>query len=137
LPVREVAYRATEPVGADALRDIADALYGPLPGTDPAEAPAHRELVRVDSEGEEYVLRMALPLASKAAVDAVRAGDDLVLTVVGHRRVFTLPSVLRRCEVVGGSFEDGELRVRFRPDPALWPAAAPRGRHARSEDDDD
>jgi arsenite-transporting ATPase len=35
--------------------------------------------------------------------------------------VLTLPSVLRRCEVVGGDFDGAELSVRFRPDPALWP----------------
>ena len=52
-----------------------------------------------------------------APVDAVRAGDDLVLTVGGHRRVLTLPSALRRCEVAGGEFDGGELRVRFRPRP--------------------
>jgi arsenite-transporting ATPase len=65
---------------------------------------------------------MALPLAAKSAVDAVRAGDDLVVTVAGHRRVLSLPSVLRRCEVVGGDFDGAELRVRFQPDPASWPS---------------
>src|SRR4051795_8939687 len=39
LPVRELAYRPAEPVGADALREVADDLYGPLPGADPAPAP--------------------------------------------------------------------------------------------------
>jgi arsenite-transporting ATPase len=59
---------------------------------------------------------MALPLASRSAVDAVRAGDDLVVTVGGHRRVLSLPNVLRRCTVAGGEFDAGLLRVRFRPD---------------------
>jgi arsenite/tail-anchored protein-transporting ATPase len=58
---------------------------------------------------------MALPLATRGGVDAARAGDDLVVTVGGHRRVLTLPSVLRRCEVIGGQFRDGQLRVRFGP----------------------
>jgi arsenite-transporting ATPase len=35
--------------------------------------------------------------------------------------VLTLPSVLRRCDVVSGEFHDGELRVRFAPDPSRWP----------------
>jgi arsenite/tail-anchored protein-transporting ATPase len=62
------------------------------------------------------VLSLALPLAERAAVDAVRAGDDLVVTVGGHRRVLSLPSRLRRCEVVGGDFDGARLRVRFRPE---------------------
>jgi arsenite/tail-anchored protein-transporting ATPase len=121
LPVRELPYLPVEPVGVAQLRAIADALYGAAPGTDPAASGATPELMTVDTEGEEFVLRMWLPLVERAAVDAARAGDDLVLTVAGHRRVLTLPSVLRRCQVVGGEFADRQLRVRFRPDPAQWP----------------
>jgi arsenite-transporting ATPase len=122
LPVRELPYRACEPVGFDALRAIADELYGVLPGDDPAQVGPPRELLRIEPDGVEFVLRMSLPLAERSAVEAARAGDDLVVTVGGHRRVLTLPSVLRRCAVVGGEFDGAELRVRFRPDPAQWPA---------------
>jgi arsenite-transporting ATPase len=121
LPVRELPYGAAEPVGAQALRAIADALYGVLPGEDPARFCVPAAPMTVESSDEGYSLRMPLPLVERAAVDAARAGDDLVLTVGGHRRVLTLPSILRRCEVVGGELADRELRVRFRPDPGLWP----------------
>jgi arsenite/tail-anchored protein-transporting ATPase len=125
LPVRELPYRAGEPVGAAALREVADGLYGELPGEDPAPAATTRDLLSIETVGEHFVLRLALPLATKAAVDVARAGDDLVLTVAGHRRVLTLPSVLRRCDVVSGEFHDGELLVRFAPDPARWPGGGP------------
>jgi arsenite/tail-anchored protein-transporting ATPase len=135
LPVRELPYRASEPVGADALRSMADELYGALPGADPAPAAAVTELMRIEHVGDEFVLCLALPLASRADVDAVRAGDDLVVSVGPNRRVLTLPSVLRRCTVAGGQFDGRELRVRFRPDPELWPSRPrPRpgpGRKAR------
>lgn len=121
LPVRELAYRASEPVGVTALREVGDCLYGPLPGGDPTPAGGGRELLRIEAVGPEFVLHMALPLATRSDVEAARAGDDLVVTVGSNRRVLTLPSVLRRCEVVGGEFDGGELRVRFRPDTALWP----------------
>ncbi len=48
----------------------------------------------------------------------MRAGDDLIVTVAGRRRVLALPIALRRCEVVGGRYADGELQVRFRTDAA-------------------
>jgi len=122
LPVRELAYRPAEPVGAEALRALADDLYGPLPGVDPAPpADPAATPMRVTSAGAEFVLHLALPLAEPGEVDAARAGDDLVVTVAGHRRVLTLPSVLRRCTVAGGAFDGRELRVRFRPDPERWP----------------
>jgi arsenite-transporting ATPase len=129
LPVRELPYHPSEPIGADALRAVADELYGPLPGADPAPAAAASELLRVEQTGTGFVLHLALPLAERADVDAVRAGDDLVVSVGPYRRVLTLPSVLRRCTVSGGEFDGRELRVRFRRDDAEWPAPArPRPR---------
>jgi arsenite/tail-anchored protein-transporting ATPase len=126
LPVRELPYRAAEPIGAGALREVADELYGTLPGADPAPPSTVTELLRVEQAGDELVLHLALPLAERADVDAVRAGDDLVVSVGPNRRVLTLPSVLRRCSVAGGEFDGRELRVRFRPDEQLWPAATRR-----------
>jgi arsenite-transporting ATPase len=119
LPVRELPYRPSEPVGEAALRDVAEALYG---DADPAAPGPARELLRVSADGADFVLTLQLPLATRATVDVARAGDDLIVTVGGHRRVLTLPSVLRRCEVVGGDFDGTALSVRFRPDPTLWPA---------------
>ncbi len=125
LPVRELPYRPAEPVGERALREVADALYGELPGEDPVPVPSGAPLLQVDSEGEDFVLRMSLPLAQRGAVEAVRVGDDLVVSVGPNRRVLSLPSVLRRCVVAGGDFDGAELRVRFRPDPDVWPATVP------------
>jgi arsenite-transporting ATPase len=112
-------------------------LYGVLPGADPAPPSAVTELMRVEQAGDGFVLRLALPLAERAAVDAVRAGDDLVVTVGPNRRVLTLPSALRRCVVAGGEFDGRELRVRFRPDPdrqpaSVSPATRPRPRPGRA-----
>jgi arsenite/tail-anchored protein-transporting ATPase len=121
VPVRETPYLASEPVGVDALRDIADGLYGTLPGDDPIGFDATADLMTVAGSADGYVLRIQLPLADPRSVVASRAGDDLVLTVTGHRRIVALPSVLRRCEVVRGEVADGEVRLHFRPDAALWP----------------
>ncbi len=135
LPVLELPYRPAEPVGSDALRAVADSLYGLLPGDDPAAAATGQQLLRVEPDGDGFVLLMALPLAERGEVDAVRAGDDLVVTVAGHRRVLTLPSLLRRCVVDGGSFDGTHLRVRFRPDPELWPRRRRPSPHPRPTQD--
>ena len=52
--------------------------------------------------------------------ELVRSGDELVVTVGPSRLVLALPSALRRCTVVGAALLDGQLRVRFEPDPSLW-----------------
>ncbi len=128
LPVLSCRIARREPVGVDALRRVADDLYGSLPGADPASPPrqpAAPALLRVEPDNADFVLRMSLPLAERGAVDAARAGDDLVVSVGPHRRVLTLPSVLRRCDVVGGAFDGTELRVRFRPNPSCGRGSRP------------
>jgi arsenite-transporting ATPase len=52
-----------------------------------------------------------------------RAGDDLIISVGGLRRRVRLAAVLRRCIVAGAAMRGTELTVRFRPDPAVWPAS--------------
>lgn len=127
LAVREVAYHPSEPVGLPALRAMADELYGGHPGADPIAPSELGPLLEVNAlddgiEGPEYQLSMNLPLASKGEVAATRRGDELIVTVAGHRRVLALPNALRRCEVAGGSLTNGRLVLRFRPDPQYRPA---------------
>lgn len=127
LPVRQATYFAAEPVGPDALREVATVLYGTYPGVDPAAEGEGRPLMEVAADpnsgtglDQEFLLTMYLPLALSGEVEASRSGDELVVTVAGHRRVLTLPSVLRRCVVIGGSVADEQLVLRFRPDPQYW-----------------
>jgi arsenite-transporting ATPase len=54
-------------------------------------------------------------------LELVRRGDDLVIGIDGYRRIFPLPSALRRCTVSGAGLAGGVLSIRFTPDPALWP----------------
>ncbi len=123
--VQTVHYAEAEPIGLAALGRVADELYGPLPGRDPGEVGELRPNMSVERVpgNDLFLLTVLLPLAQAAEVDAVRVGDELVLTVGGRRRILTLPSVLRRCNVAGAGFIDGRLELRFVPDPALWPAA--------------
>jgi arsenite-transporting ATPase len=117
LPVLECAYGRHEPVGLAALDALATATYGEL---DPLAEPTTEDPMTVERSGDELVLVLALPLAERGDVGLARVGDDLVLTVDGHRRVLALPSALRRCQVVGAGLRDGRLRVRFEPDPQAW-----------------
>jgi arsenite/tail-anchored protein-transporting ATPase len=124
VPVRTVPHLAAEPIGAPALRELAGELYGdadPLGAADSGSTP----LLSVSGRGAglagRYELRIAVPLAGDAEIDLVRVGDELALTVDGRRRLISLPSVLRRCQVTGADVDGGGVLVHFAPDPALWP----------------
>ncbi|MFJ4470596.1 ArsA family ATPase [Streptomyces sp. NPDC089424] len=86
-------------------------------------APAQREFPVEDRLAEDGVLvwRLPLPGAVREELDLVRRGDEVVVTAGPFRRVLRLPSALRRCAVAGAGLREGELRIRFTPDPELWP----------------
>ncbi|AJF64769.1 ArsA family ATPase [Streptomyces vietnamensis] len=76
-----------------------------------------------DRREEDGVLVWHIPLpgAVKEELSLVRRGDELLLTAGAFRRGVPLPGALRRCTVTGAGLVDGDLRVRFTPDPGLWP----------------
>jgi arsenite-transporting ATPase len=117
LALLESPYAAGEPVGLQALLTFADTLYG---GADPTAVVSTGELLEVARDSDGFLLSLSLPLARLEDLELARAGDDLVVTVGGHRRLLTLPSALRRCTVAGARLVDGRLVVRFEPDPDLW-----------------
>jgi arsenite-transporting ATPase len=75
---------------------------------------------RLDADGV-LVWRIPLPGAVREELTLIRRGDELVVGAGPFRRIVPLPSAPRRCTVAGAGLVDGELRVRFAPDPALWP----------------
>lgn len=121
LPVRTVGHRASEPVGAAALAELGDELYGDV---DPLGVPEQLPGMEVTGGGRgldaEYALWIALPLHADAELDLARIGDELAVTIDGRRRLVALPSVLRRCTVTAATAGDDGLSVQFRPDPELW-----------------
>jgi arsenite-transporting ATPase len=111
LPVWRSAYRPEEPTGVPALRALGDDVYA---GSDPLGLPTGPEPFRLERDGEEAELVIALPLTSRSDVDLARHADDLIVTVGSTRRVLTLPMALRGAEVAGARLRDGSLRVRLR-----------------------
>jgi len=110
LPLWTSVYRPSEPVGVDALRELAEDVYG---GGDPLALPSGSGPLRIGRTATGTVLRLALPLVSRAEVDLARNGDELVVTVGSYRRLLTLPAGLARHRVSAARVEDGELRVKF------------------------
>jgi arsenite-transporting ATPase len=127
-PVHPAAVTATvpafaaEPLGPAPLAAWAAAARTPAVLDAPRAGGAGPAVLR---DGDRFVLALPLPGADRADLDLVRHGDDLVLTVGEHRRALALPSALRRCAVTGAALRDGELRVRFTPDPDVWMRSRP------------
>ncbi|MBQ0985081.1 ArsA family ATPase [Streptomyces sp. F63] len=105
--------------------------HGAAPSAEPERAPAPAPApwpgapawTVEDRRAEEGVLvwRVPLPGAGRGDVELVRRGDELVVAAGPFRRIVPLPPALCRCSVSGAGLSGGELRVRFAPEPGLWP----------------
>ncbi|MEU5216172.1 ArsA-related P-loop ATPase [Streptomyces sp. NPDC020807] len=115
--VHELPHLGRDPHGADDL-----ALLAPVPPAprEPGPVPV-REIEDRRAEDGVLVWHIPLPGAVKEELSLVRRGDELLLAVGPFRRHLALPGALRRCTVSGAGLVDGDLRVRFTPDPGLWP----------------
>jgi arsenite-transporting ATPase len=118
LPIVITPYLSSEPVGVDALGALAEARTGDIRDI-LAICPTEAMTVRPDGGG--YLMTLPLPLVKAVEVDLKRRDDELLISVGDHRRVLSLPSVLRRCVVTGARVRDSTLRVRFVPDEKVWP----------------
>jgi arsenite-transporting ATPase len=122
LPVLRSPYRACEPVGLVELTAFAEELYRDLPvsigcdAPDPCAVLARTESMTIRSSDGRYVLSLALPLADKREMDLRRKGDELVLTVAGHRRQLALPGLLARREITGAEMAQDRLEISFAGD---------------------
>lgn len=116
--LHELPHLGRDPRGAEDLALLAVPVGEP---TAPAEWTVED---RRDEDGI-LVWHVPLPGAVKGALSLVRRGDELLLAVGPFRRAVPLPAVLRRCTVTGAGLVDGDLRIRFAPDPGLWPRTAP------------
>ncbi len=116
VPVLTSHLTRDEPVGVDALAAVADACYGAL---DPVGVLHDDPGTTVAPSEEGWVLRMALPFASREDVDLARRGSDLHVRAGSAHRTVPLPARLRRCTVTGAAMRDGVLEIRFvDPTPA-------------------
>ncbi|MGE7387395.1 ArsA family ATPase [Streptomyces sp. NPDC004126] len=119
LPVHELAHLGRDPRGTDDLAALS-ATRDLAPGPAPAPGPGWTVEDRLADDGV-LVWAIPLPRARKSELDLIRRGDELLVAAGPHRRIVPLPSALRRCTVSGAALTDGALRVRFTPDPRLWP----------------
>ncbi|MFD5511876.1 ArsA-related P-loop ATPase [Streptomyces sp. NPDC127051] len=121
VPVLPLGHLGRDPAGLEDLIGLAGA-EGLVPGAAGDSRPSRAWVVE-DRRADDGVLVWVVPLpgAHKRDLDLVRRGDELLLAAGPYRRIVPLPSALRRCTVSGAALAGGVLRIRFTPDPDLWP----------------
>ena len=113
--VHAVPHLGHDPRGADDLTALA------VPEVNDTTSTVEWPVVDHLAEDGVLVWHLPLPGAIRDELDLIRRGDELVVSAGQFRRIVPLPSALRRCTVAGAALREGELRIRFAPDPDLWP----------------
>ena len=101
--------------GMEMLQRAAECLYGPLPGTDPAEIYPMKEaysMVRDPSDGTWY-LQIWLPGASTQDLDVQKEEGDLILRAHGEVRRFHLPDNVSGRVLSDWEYDGEVLRAGF------------------------
>jgi arsenite-transporting ATPase len=110
LPIFKVRLYEREVVGIDALRQMANDIYG---DRDPTERFADSKPMRIVKRGKDYWLELHLPFTEKGEVQLMRKGDELIIRVGTIKRHLVLPHILAKQEPKGAKLENGILQVRF------------------------
>jgi arsenite/tail-anchored protein-transporting ATPase len=112
---------AGEPIGAKALAELLNSARRRDGSAPPGPLRPVVDLESGSGLQSVYRLRLKLPQIDSGALTLGRVGDDLIIGAGAMRRRVRLASVLRRCTVLDAHLRTGELTVRFRPDPEVWP----------------
>jgi arsenite/tail-anchored protein-transporting ATPase len=110
-----------EPIGAKALAELIDSARRRDGSAPPGPLRPVVDLESGSGLQSVYRLRLELPQIDSGVLTLGRVGDDLIIGAGAMRRRVRLASVLRRCTVLDAHLRSGELTVRFRPDPEVWP----------------
>lgn len=110
LPILRTPLFSEEVVGFERLGRLADAAFGT---DDPSKLLYHGRAHSVAKDGDDYILSLPLPLASKPEIEMLRAGEELVIRIGAQRRNILLPRQLMALEVREAKFDAGVLRIRF------------------------
>ena len=110
-----------EPIGPKALAALLDSARLRRGTAPPGPVRPIVDLESGSGLGSIYRMRLTLPQLDPATLTLGRVDDDLIISAGGLRRRVRLASVLRRCTVLDAHLRGGELTVRFRPDPEVWP----------------
>lgn len=99
--------------GLDALRQLADLLYGDRNPADIMFEGLTHSIEPAPNGG--FVLSVPLPFADKNDLDVYRSADELTLRVGPYRRNIVLPYALWNLEIGEARFVESSLRIKFTP----------------------
>ncbi|HEY6537865.1 MAG TPA: ArsA family ATPase [Candidatus Dormibacteraeota bacterium] len=110
VPILESQLFDHEVVGLDNLRELGESLFGDI---DPGAILYSTKPQALRKVGEEYILTLQLPFATKEQVDLTQRDDELYVSVGPYKREISLPRVLHGRATTAAHLESGQLAIHF------------------------
>ncbi len=115
IPVRKIRQEGIEVRGCEALRKLANNLYG---DDDPSKIYYVGKIVNVREAGEgKYILEMMMPPGVQDCGNVYFQGDELVIEVITDRgiveKIYPLPTMLKLTQPVKAYVKDRRLIIEF------------------------
>lgn len=110
LPILTAPYFDQEVVGMEALRRLAESLFG---DKDPSQLLYRGRTYNIEETDEGAVLGLPLPFASREDLSLIRSGDELTVQVRNARRNVVLPHSLQSMEIRQAKFKGNTLNIVF------------------------
>ncbi len=110
VPILRAPLHPCEPIGVDALRQLAAELYG---SRDPAERFIESRPIRLERREGRTCLEIDLPHAERGDINVSVHGDELLVGVRDAHRRISLPASLAGAAVASARLEGGVLEIVF------------------------
>lgn len=109
VPIVYVSFQRSEIVG-EKLYELAESVFN----FDPTKRLISEKPIKIEKDGESFVLRIRAPFLRKEEISIYRRGDELIVIAGQWKRTIYLPQALSLRDTVGASFNNNEIQIRFR-----------------------
>lgn len=110
IPIYYAPLFETEIVGMKMLKRMAEEIFK---GENPVEIKYNGRAQRVDKDGENYILAIAMPFMDKKNLSLNQKGDQLIIRAGSIKRNITLPRTLLDFSIKRAKFEEKMLKIWF------------------------
>lgn len=109
VPIVTIPFQRSEIIG-ERLYELAEKVFD----FDPTRRLISEKPMKIEKEGELFLLKIKVPFIAKEDVEIYRRGEELLIVAGQWKRTVFLPQVLAMRETIGASFNNNEIQIKFR-----------------------
>ncbi|MDW7990251.1 MAG: TRC40/GET3/ArsA family transport-energizing ATPase [Archaeoglobaceae archaeon] len=109
VPIFQIPFQRSEIVG-EKLFELSEKIFD----FDPTKRLISEKPMKIEKEEEGFVMSIKAPFIRKEDLKIYQRGEELLIIAGQWKRTIFLPQALSLREIVGASFNNNEIRIKFR-----------------------